>query len=506
MAAKADLLANRLSVETWGKEVGSQQFENTPLSLALEVNHFLTRPVWAVTARMSAVPLANVLPLGRRMGLNLPADLTVKGAVDGEITLNSETGGRGAATLRNVSVTLADMPPLNAATVNATIREDRVHFEQTDLQTAAGHLRMGGDFFLMTPKANALIEAQNFPVADLKAEISPWLGMPSCFELLHDGELSGDLSYARDEGNGGVWSGRLQLSNAGLKVPGVAKPLRKSEGRISFKGDELEVTRFTGLLGERTVRATYRYSPGARHPEHLRIELPMAAWEDFESMLSPALEAQNWLARLHVAKRTIPSWLSSRNMEGDLSVNQFSIAGANVGPLSSHFLWNGTALEISNLMLRPDGGVLRAEGTVAMASYSPQYSFTAHVNGFRWAGGRLAGDGSVTTRGMGKDVLSNLQSSGTFSGTGLTLPPDDAFINSTNGDFAFTFSDGWPNLKLTNMHADSDEVGWTGTGESKSDGKLVLDLEHEGQQRRIVSSLAGNTAQLSSLDNQPDNR
>ena len=496
----ADLVANRLTIETWGKTESGSRPERTPVSLALEVNHFLTRPVWALTAKMSKVPLAKVLPAGRRMGLNLPSNLTVTGDVDGEITLNSNAGVQGNATLRDVSATLPETPPLNAEIVNVSIQQDRVHFDKTTLQTAGSNLQLGGDYFLMTPKSDASIDAQDFPITELKAALSPWLGMPENVELLTDGKISGQLVYSKDEDTEGAWAGNVHVTGATLKLPGLAKPLQNAEGRVSFDSQAVDISHFSSMAGELAVSGSYRYLPAARHPERLRIELPAAGLSEIQAMLAPTLEAQNWLARLHMAKRTVPEWLAGRDLEGDLVVNRLLAGDSEAGSLAAHFWWRGTTLQFSNVALNSLRGSLEAQGSVALASYSPVYSFTVQANALRWAGGHLTAQGTVESGGIGDDVLRNLQATGTFSGGNLTLTPEDT-VDRVAGNFTASFADGWPNLRMSDLRtnlqanlqagiqADETDEPWTGEGVTQSDGKLMLDLEHGDRQRHIVTAL-----------------
>lgn len=478
----ADLVQNRLNIKTWGREA-------SPLSVALSVRQFLTRPDWTLTANMKSVPLSDILPMGRRLGLSLPSNLTVVGAADGELTLSSGAGLSGNGTLRDITATLPNIPPLSATAVNVTVQQDRVHFQPARLQTGDAHLQMGGDYFLMTPKAAASIETVDFPVADFKASIAPWLGMPANLDLISDGKISGRLLYSKEEESDGIWGGKLQFSGTTLRLEGLAKPLRNAEGRISFNGDELEVARLTCLAGDRVLHGSYRRGTSPRHGERLRLEMPAVDFEEIQQMLGPTIEAQGWLARLHVAKRNVPSWLAARDMEGELSVNHFFVNGTETGSLNSRFLWRGTTLEFPSIALSLPQGVVQAHGSAALASYQPHYSFQARVDGFPWAGGLLSAEGSFETSGTGADVLRNLQSNGTFSGDDISVTPENNFSRVAGG-FLFSFTSGWPNLRLIKVQAENIDGTWTGEGVSQSDGKLVLDLEHAGQQRHIVSSLS----------------
>ena len=220
--------------------------------------------------------------------------------------------------------------------------------------------------------------------------------------------------------------------------------------------------------------------------------------QEIQNFLAPTTEAQGWLARLHVAKRKVPDWLRERNLEGEVDIASVSIGNVILGPLGMRFLWQGANVQFPSLRLKLPAGVLRAEGTANLLSYSPRYAFTANVDGYGWRGGLLSATGTLETAGA--DVLRNLHAEGTFSGRNLSLSSDDVFSQMT-GDFAFSFADGWPNLRLLKVQASDDESAWIGEAASQSDGKLIFDLEHAGQQRKIVSTLTPeNSTAVSLLD------
>jgi hypothetical protein len=216
--------------------------------------------------------------------------------------------------------------------------------------------------------------------------------------------------------------------------------------------------------------------------------MPAADLQEIQNFLAPTLEAQGWLARLHVAKRRVPEWLAARNLEGEIDIANFSADGVRLGPLSTHLIWQGTNVQFPSVRLRLPAGALQAEGTADLSSYSPRYAFVANLDDYPWRGGLLSAKGTFDTAGAGQEILRHLHAEGTFSGSNLSLSLDDNF-SKIAGDFAFSFADGWPNLRLSNVQASDDENAWMGEAASQSDGKLIFDLEHAGQQRKVVSTL-----------------
>ena len=77
---------------------------------------------------------------------------------------------------------------------------------------------------------------------------------------------------------------------------------------------------------------------------------------------------------------------------------------------------------------------------------------------------------------------------GVFSGQDIAVSSEDTFTKIA-GDFDFSFGDGSPNLKLSNVQASESDEPWSGTAATQGGSRIVIDLEHAGHQRQIVSTL-----------------
>jgi hypothetical protein len=216
--------------------------------------------------------------------------------------------------------------------------------------------------------------------------------------------------------------------------------------------------------------------------------MPSADLSELEAALDPALEAQGLLARLRFTRRAIPSWMANRNLEGDLRIDRFSIDQDNLGPFSSHFVWQGTNLQFASVQLNLPEGLIRAHGSLNLASYTPRCRLDAKVTGFPWDGGLLNAEGHLETSGVNGDSLHNLHAAGKFAANGISLSADDEF-DKVSGLFDFSFAGDWPKLQISDLLATREDGDWNGTASSESDGKLLIDLEHDGQQLHLVSSL-----------------
>jgi hypothetical protein len=483
-----DWVAHNLSVETMPWRTG----DLTPLALELHANEFLTRPAWSVLTHLDKAPVEDLLPFAKRMGLAIPQDLAMTGSVDGTLGYSNAGGLSGDFAIRNATATLPNVPPLHAAVVNAIVTSDRVHFNPAMLDAPTGTLQASGDFYLLTPTVIASLGAQDFPVETLKGTVDAWFGAPPALGILNGGNVSGDLSYRREEGAAALWSGQLEFAHATLNPPGLGVALEHSEGRVAFDDSTLDVSRFSGVLGHQQIYANYHSNIASRRPARMHLELSSADLTDIEAALSPAFQDQGLLGRLRVARRVIPSWLTARDLEGDLIVRDFSVGKTKLGTLSSRFVWQGTTLQLSALQLKMLQGRMQAHGAVSLSSYAPRYRFAANVDAFPWRGGFLSADGEFDTLGTGTDTLEHLHADGSFTGQDLNLSADDAF-SRVSGLFDFSFSNGWPNLKLSKLQVEDGEDAWNGEATSQRDGKLIFDLERAGRQRRVISTLAPET-------------
>lgn len=481
-----DLLAHTLQLETRPAHAG----ETTPVALEVRVNDFLRRPAWSVLARLTNAPAKNLLPLGKRMGLALPPQLALDGSVDGALSYSNRSGLEGGVSIRDAAVTLPGLAPLRTAQATASLFPGRIHVDPAIIETSSGGaLRAGGDYYLAAQRLAAVLNVEEFSLDALKSTAEAWFGAPAALSAVHEGSMTGRLNYVSEPGTEASWSGQFQFAGATIGAPGLAVPLEHSQGRVEFDGSTLDLEHFSATWGRNAVYATYHYNLSAKRPEHVHVEIPGADIAELESALDPTLRAQSLLARLRLTQRSIPSWLSGRNLDGDLAIDQFGVNGAKLGQLSARFTWRGTNFDFTSLQLHLPEGLVRAHGTLDLVSYSPSVRFTATATGFPWRGGLLSAQGEFHTSGTGGDSLRNLQAAGTFTGANVQLSGEDSF-SSVLGDFDFNFADGWPNLRLSKIQADDGEDAWDGEAASQSDGKLIVDLEHDGRQRRVVSTLA----------------
>ncbi len=491
---KADLVTHHFAVRTLPPSTG----EVVPLALEVRINEFLTRPTWSILATLHKAPIQPLLPLGKRMGLALPAGLEMNGALNGVVGYSNSSGVEGGIAITNAVAVLPGIPALRSAVATVRVSRGNIHIDPAILEAGVGGtLRAGGDFNLSSQHLSASLSVDEFPVQALKTTAQTWFGAPAALASLTDGYITGQFSYSSQEradhdSRPAAWSGQFQFSNATLAPPGIAVPLKQAEGRAQFGASTFDLVHFSATLGEEPVFGSYRYNLSAKRPERLHLEIPSVNMAQLETALGPVLEDRGLLARLPFTRRSTPAFIAARNLEGDIVIDRLSVDRAEVGPLMARFLWQGANLQFTSVELNLPEGMLKASGSVNLSSYSPRSTFVAHASGLPWGGGLLRATGQIRTSGIGSESLANLRATGSFSAGDVTLPVAGSF-SKVSGAFALSFSSGWPDLRLSKLQASQDDEDWSGEAASRGDGKLIFDLEHDGRPLHVVSDLMPQT-------------
>jgi hypothetical protein len=480
-----DVLAHSFDVETSSWRAG----EKTPVSLEVHTTNFLTQPKWTVLAHLVSIPAENLLPLCKRMGLAAPDGLTLGGTLQGEVGYSNSAGFTGGATIQNAVATLPNLPPIRAPLARIAISGSSIHFDPATIETAdRGTLEASGDYYPATQRVVTTLTAVEVKLAPLRDTVSKWFGEPSALLPFDDGTITGEMIYSHQGSDPASWSGQLQIKDGSLQPDGLAVPLHQFDSRVLFEDSTLDLPRFSALVGGLAIHGEYHFNKHAKHYERLRIELPTLDLAKLQTALDPALRAQGIWARFRFGRRDIPAWMKALNLDADVTVDRFTAGDAAIGSLHTHLLWEGSGVQVTSLQLNSQNGQVRGHGSISLSGFTPLYRFTALASGFPWKGGLVGCEARLESKGLGTDAIQNLRANGRFTAADVDLSPADTF-QIASGLFTITFQQGWPNLQISQIQAGDGDDDWEGQGASQSDGRLILDLQRAGQQRRVVSTL-----------------
>jgi AsmA protein len=480
-----DLVKHNFSLRTTSSDPQSAP----PVSLTVHVNDFLAEPSWALAAKLTKAPAQNLLPFARRMGVFIPDDLKLEGAIDGVVGYSNHYGWNGGLALSSLTASLPDMPPLQTSIATASILNDHIHFDPASVDTGiGGNLQVSGDYFPDSRNVIANIAADNTRVDVFNRAVSAWLGAVPLLGRFSRGQVTGTMDYRHQLPDEARWSGHMQITQATFRAPEFGVPLTQFSARAAFTNRAADVSRFTARLGAVAVEGDYHYSAAGSPSERMRVETRSADLAQIEQAVRPVLVPQGFLARLRFGSRSLPGFIADRDLAADFVVHQLSVNGVPVGALQGKFSWQGPDLQFTSLSLRLPAGVLQGRGRVSLGGNSPKYHFNGSVADYPLKGGTLSADGQFVTSGIGSDLFSNLHGSGSFEGENLSLSPDAEF-STLAGSYDLNLDAGWPRLTFTDVRAEQEDETWQGTGHTEKDGTVLLDLASGARQLHVTGSL-----------------
>jgi len=325
------------------------------------------------------------------------------------------------------------------------------------------------------------ISAGRMRVAALRAQVAlaavPWL------EQVRNGDWSGHLRYHRDAETAG-WTGSLQVNQAEIPVDGLADPLLIDSARVEMDGARVTIDRLRGAAGTLSFTGDYEYVPGAPHPH--RVHLRAADWDaaDVETECLPALRRGSSLLARALGRTTLPDWLKARQVEGSIQIDRLAFAGVRLDAVRSHLEWDAGRVEFANIEAAVAHAAIKGRLALNLSGSLPAYRFTGQVKNMPWQSGGLDAEGSLATSGIGAQLVANLGSTGTFSGTALDFGA--AAPCRASGHYSLAWARGAPQLKLTNLNLRTGEDVYTGRGATENDGKLLIVLISGTKELRVA--------------------
>ena len=273
--------------------------------------------------------------------------------------------------------------------------------------------RIEADYDMDADTADLAIAAQAMRVESLHAQAAlaavPWL------EQIRSGQWSGQLRYHRAAQETG-WSGRLELADAQIAVPGLADPLELASARAQIDGARVLLDRVKAKAGKVAFTGEYRYEPGTARPHRLRLRAEEVDAADLEDEFMPTLERSSGLIARALGRVSLPDWLKLRRVDGTVQIDGLLVAGARLENFRGRLVWDGARAELDAIQAKLERASLNGKLAVNLRGTRPSYRFTGKVKGLGWQSGKLDAEGTVDASGTGSQLLARLTSEGTFTG------------------------------------------------------------------------------------------
>ncbi len=486
LRGRLNLPARRLELESI-----SSEREALPLSVRMELADFMTEPRLSVAANWNRFPLAPVLDLARHFGAQLPERLRLAGTLDGTASYDTAGGLEGELAFHDTAVTIPDSPLIR-------FEHARLLFNRAGVQLAPAVVRTADDdearieaVYNWASRAFDLsIVTESMKVASLRSQAAlagvPWL------EHAASGVWRGRLRYRSAVSSGPAgWSGEIQLSDAGFPLAGLAEPLRIETARAEIHSGRVSLGRMRMRAGSILATGEYSYDPHLARPHRFNLHIPEVDAEELERLFAPALQrSRGLLARaFNIGRAPVPEWLAARRCEGRVEIASLALGGAQLEHIRAGVIWDGTRARLEHLTGRVHDGTLAGTLNVSLRGAKPVYLFAGRIKTMSCRSGKLDAEGVLQTSGVGAELLTNLRSTGAFSGGALELgsvPP----VKSVTGLYRLTWARPEPRVRFWDLRIASGDEIYTGDGATQDDGRLLIQLSGGGREMRMSGTLA----------------
>jgi hypothetical protein len=477
-----DLLAQQLEIQS--NSAGNVPL---PLSLRFRAGDYLSKPHWAVSVNWNQFPVGPLMELAHHMGAIFPPGLELGGAIDGALVYSGEGSLQGKLAFHNTAVTIPHSPPVRFEEAYVVLGGRRVYLSPALVRTADDdQAQVEADYEMDAGTLDLSISTDAMKVASLRAQVAlaavPWL------EQVQSGQWSGKLKYHAQPGHAG-WTGDLHVTAAQLAIPGFADPVQLSSAHAELDGARVVLDDVTAQAGKVLFTGDYRYEPGAPRPHRIHVHADEIDAADLEAELMPTLRRSNSLLARALGRATIPDWLRDRQVDGVVQIDRLTVAGEHLDNLRARLVWDVARVDLENLQASLDQAAVAGRLAVNLRGTRPAYKFTGTVKGMPFQSGKVDAKGTLETSGVGLQVLSNLTSGGTFTGTNVDVGAL-SLCRTISGQYALTWSQTLPRLRLTALNLRTADETFTGSGATQDDGRLVVLVTNGTKEMRMSGPLA----------------
>jgi hypothetical protein len=481
IGGRLNLVAQRLEIES-----SSARGAPLPISLRFQAADYLTQPRWSAAVYWNRFPIGPIMDLASHMGAQFSPGLSLSGTMDGELDYGTQGEFQGQVAFHGAALTIPGSTPVDFEQASLTIGKGHVRLAPAVVRTSDGEeARLEADYDMGAPSLDLSIAADAMRVVSLRSQVAlaavPWL------EQVTSGRWTGLLRYHSDSAASG-WSGRLQLADAEIPVPGLADPLRLVTARVRIDGARVTLDRLTARAGKLAWSGEYSYEPGAARPHRLRLTASQVDAADLEAELMPTLRRAGLLAQA-LGRASIPDWLKDLSVDGTVQIDDLELAGSHLENLRTRMLWDGARVEFTGIQAKLDRAALSGALSVNLRGARPSYKLAAKVKGLAWQAGRVDAEGILETSGAGAQLLSNLTSQGSFTAAGPDLGLASP-CRTAAGDYSLEWWQAAPRLRLSDLTARTEDDAYTGHGATQEDGRLVILLSGAGKDVKISGTLA----------------
>jgi hypothetical protein len=452
-----------------------------PLAVRFRAADYLSRPRWFASLYWNHFELPPLMELATHMGAELPPRLKLAGTMDGALSYSNGGGLQGGLAFHDAALTIPDSPPVRFEHAYVTFEHGHARLSPAMVRTEQDQAQIEADYSADDSTFDLSIVADRMKLSALRTQ--PALAAVPWFEHVTSGVWTGLVRYRRTAESAG-WTGRFDVEDAQIPVPGLAGPVELTFAHAQIDDARVVLERIEGHAGKTPFTGEYRYEPDVPRPHRLRLRIESADAALLESELMPTLSRSGNLIARALGRAPVPDWLRERALEGSLQIDELLLAGAEVRNLKSRIVWDVTRLDLPGLQAVLNGAALTGKLSINLIGRAPAYSLEAKVKGLNWQSGKVDAQGTLETSGTGPQLLANLASEGIFSGSALDFGSTSPW-RTVSGSYSLA-----PHLRLSDVNLRAEDENYTGKGATQEDGRMVIVLSNGAKEMRMSGSLA----------------
>lgn len=379
LAGSLDIPGQRFALDTVGDDA---------VRVRMRARDFFQSPKGALLLQLRDIELTKLIGLGREAQAKLPEGLTGKGNFNGVIGYAwpspEEVPARGMIHFADASIEAPDQPVMMTPSATAVVEGSRWILAPSEIRVGESQTAtMTADWNARTGSLNLDVATQLLSVKGLKSGLGLLL-QASSLPLLsraHGGNWQGKVHFERSEDSDpGQWSGSLGVRNLTVDVDGLPAPLELSSASVEFDPNRISINRMRATWDAVAFEGDVLYNPESTRPVDLKLIVSEASVNTLTRILQTAQRPpSSLLEKMRLRSPSMPDWLRSRNLVGQIQFRSLEFASGAFHPLNLKFSWRASKLEAtiqpSDFSISNQPGGLRVEGKLQTELWQPAPSY-----------------------------------------------------------------------------------------------------------------------------------
>ena len=379
LAGSLDIPGQRFALDTVGDEA---------VRVRMRARDFFQSPKGALLLQLRNIELTKLIDLGREANAKIPLGLTGKGNFNGVIGYawpsTEEVPAKGMIRFADASIEVPDQPGLMTPSATAIVEGSRWILAPSEIRVGESQTAiMSADWNARTGALRLDVATQLLSIKGLKSGLGLLL-QASSLPLLsraQGGSWQGNVQFQRTEDSDpGQWSGRLGVRNISVDLDGIPAPLDISTASIEFDPNRISIKRMRAEWESVDLEGDVSYIPESSRPTELNLIIGEASVSNLSRVLQSAQRPPaSLLEKMRLRRPSMPDWLRTRNVSGQLLFKSLEFASGSFHPLKLQFFWRGDKLDAtilhSEFSLLNQPGTIRLEGNMKTSLWQPETSY-----------------------------------------------------------------------------------------------------------------------------------